>query len=63
MSPDPDKSLDEESEAFSLILGFPEPGEAPKEVSQCQNRQNEDTWQSHAVFLNIFLCFFIFYYC
>ena len=28
MSPDPEKSLDEGSEASRLIQGFPEPGEA-----------------------------------
>ena len=52
MFSDPDKSLDEESEASSLIQGFPEPGEAPKDVSQ--NGQNEDPWQSHVIFFHIF---------
>ncbi len=36
---DLDESLDEESKAPRLIQGLPEPGEAPKDVSQ--NSQNE----------------------
>ena len=53
MSPDSDKSQDEESETSRLTQCFSESGEAPKDISQ--NDQNE------AILMAI-PCFLLFYF-